>query len=41
MQAKRVLKELFDTGNQSKRKMTPEEGAKVLRTRFPVDEPCG
>ena len=32
------MRELFAAGKVSRRKMTPEEGARVLRNRFPTDE---
>ena len=38
MQAKNVLRELFEVGKKSKRKLTPEEASKMLRQRFPNDE---
>jgi hypothetical protein len=33
-----VIRELFDAGKSTKRKVTPEEGSRILRQRFPFDE---
>ena len=38
LKAKEVLRELYDAGKVSRRKMTPGEAAKILRNRFPEEE---